>query len=88
MRSDHLRRREFGAAVAWPLSARAQELGRLNTIGYMGLTTPSAQSTWTAPFLRRLRELGWIEGRNLAIEYRWAEGRNDRLAWRTGNAQA
>jgi hypothetical protein len=81
----NMRRREFitllgGAAAAWPLAARAQQPGKLKTIGYMGSTTPSAQSPWTTPFFRRLRELGWIEGRNLAIEYRWAEGRNDRLA--------
>ena len=68
------------AAVAWPFAARAQQPGKLKTIGYLGSTTPSAQSPWTTPFLRRLRELGWIEGRNLAIEYRWAEGRNDRFA--------
>jgi putative ABC transport system substrate-binding protein len=82
-----MKRRAFltllGGAAAWvaePLAARAQQPGKLKTIGYMGPTTPSAQSPWTAPFLRRLHELGWIEGRNLAIEYRWAEGRNDRFA--------
>jgi putative tryptophan/tyrosine transport system substrate-binding protein len=79
-----MKRRAFitalGGAAAWPLVARAQQPGKLKTIGYMGSTTPSAQSPWTTPFLRRLRELGWIEGRNLAIEYRWAEGRNDRFA--------
>jgi putative tryptophan/tyrosine transport system substrate-binding protein len=69
-----------GAAAAWPLAARAQDPGKLRIIGYMGSTTPSAQSPWTTPFLRRLRELGWIEGRNLAIEYRWGEGRNDSFA--------
>ncbi len=80
-----MRRRDFialtgGVAAGWPLSLRAQQTEKLRTIGYMGSTTPSAQNPWTAPFLRRLRELGWIEGRNLAIEYRWAEGRNDRFA--------
>jgi putative tryptophan/tyrosine transport system substrate-binding protein len=54
--------------------------GDLPIIGYMGSTTPSARGPWTAPFLRRLRELGWIEGRNLAIEYRWGEERNDSFA--------
>jgi putative ABC transport system substrate-binding protein len=83
--ASHIERRKFlatlgGAAVAWPLAARAQPPGKLRTIGYMGSTTPSAQSPWTAPFVRRLRELGWIEGHNLAIEYRWAEGRNERFA--------
>jgi putative ABC transport system substrate-binding protein len=79
-----MRRRDFitllGGAAAWPLAALAQDPSRLRIIGYMGSTTPSAQSPWTTPFLRRLRELGWTEGRNLAIEYRWGEGRNDRFA--------
>jgi putative tryptophan/tyrosine transport system substrate-binding protein len=80
-----VKRREFitllgGAAAAWPITSLAQERGKLRMIGYMGSTTPSAQSPWTTPFLRRLHELGWIEGHNLAIEYRWGEGRNDRFA--------
>jgi putative tryptophan/tyrosine transport system substrate-binding protein len=45
----------------------------------MGASVPTAVSTWTAAFVERLRELGWIEGRNIAIEYRWAEGRFERL---------
>ena len=78
-------RREFitlvgGAAAAWPLAARAQQPAKLPTIGFLGATTPSAQSQWTAAFLERLRGLGWIEGRNVAIEYRWMEGRNERVA--------
>ena len=78
-----MRRREFitllgGAAVAWPFAARAQQAGRLPTIGFFGSSTPSAMSPWTAAFVRRLRELGWIEGRTIAIEYRWAEGRSER----------
>ena len=78
-----MRRREFitllgGAAVAWPLAARAQQPGKLPTIGFLGGNAPSTQSQWTAAFVQRLRELGWFEGRNLAIEYRWAEGRFDR----------
>jgi len=76
-------RREFitllgGAAAAWPLAARAQEKRR--TIGLLGSGTAAAQSNWTAAFVHRLHELGWSEGRNLAIEDRWAEGRNDRFA--------
>ena len=78
-------RREFitllgGAAAAWPVAARAQQPGKLPTIGFLGATTPPAQSQWTAAFLERLRGLGWIEGRNVAIEYRWMEGRNERVA--------
>src|SRR5262249_33625599 len=78
-------RREFitllsGAAVAGPLAARAQQSGRLRTIGFLGPNTHSAASEWLAAFAQRLRELGWIEGRTVAIEYRWAEGRKERAA--------
>jgi putative ABC transport system substrate-binding protein len=79
-----VRRRDFitllGGAAAWPLAARAQERGKLPTIGYLGAATPSAWSQRTAAFVQRLHELGWIEGRTVAIEYRWAEGRNERFA--------
>jgi putative tryptophan/tyrosine transport system substrate-binding protein len=71
----------LGAAVAaWPLPARAQHPGKLPTIGFLGESTPVAQSERTAAFVQRLRELGWIEGRTIAIEYRWAEGRSERFA--------
>jgi putative tryptophan/tyrosine transport system substrate-binding protein len=79
-----MQRREFitviGGAAAWPLTARAQQAGKLPTIGFLGANTPAAMSQWTAAFVQRLRELGWIEGRNLAIEYRWGEGRTERYA--------
>src|SRR5262249_52271673 len=83
-RGDRVKRREFitlvgGAAVAWPLAARAQP-PTVPVIGFLGSGTPSAWSPWTAAFVQRLRELGWIEGRNIAIEYRWAEGRPERFA--------
>jgi len=79
-----MRRRDFikgivGSATAWPLAARAQQAARLPTIGFLGPTTRSAQTQWVATFLERLRELGWIEGRTIAIEYRWAEDRADRV---------
>jgi putative ABC transport system substrate-binding protein len=76
-----VRRREFIAlaAAAWPLAARAQQVGKLPTIGYLGADA-SAFSPWTAAFVARLRELGWIENRNIAIEYRWSEGRTERYA--------
>jgi len=64
-----------GAAVAWPLAARAQQVGKLPTIGFLGSSTLSTMSEWIAAFVQRLRERGWIEGRNIAIEYRWAEAR-------------
>jgi ABC-type uncharacterized transport system substrate-binding protein len=79
----HLRRREFivtfGSAAAWPLVARAQQPA-MPVIGFLGASTPSTESQRVAAFVQRLRELGWIDGRNLTIEYRWAEGRNERYA--------
>jgi putative tryptophan/tyrosine transport system substrate-binding protein len=85
MRINPWKRREFisllgGAAVAWPLAARAQQAGKPPTIGFLGAATPSVANPWVAAFVGRLRELGWIEGRNLTIEYRWAEGSGDRAA--------
>jgi putative ABC transport system substrate-binding protein len=79
-----MRRREFitllGGAAAWPLAARAQQPGKLPTVGFLGPNTRSAASEWVAAFVQRLRELGWIEGRTVAIEYRWVEGREERYA--------
>jgi putative tryptophan/tyrosine transport system substrate-binding protein len=80
-----LRRRAFitllgGAAAAWPLAVRAQQPAKLPTIGFLGTVTASAQGQWLAAFVQRLRELGWSEGRNVAIEVRWAEGRAERFA--------
>jgi len=80
-----MRRREFitllgGAAAAWPLAARAQQPRKLPTIGVLGPNTSSLDSRRVGAFVQRLGELGWIEGRNVAIEYRWAEGRTERLA--------
>jgi ABC-type uncharacterized transport system substrate-binding protein len=80
-----MRRRDFitllgGAAVAWPLAARAQQPGKLPTIGFLGATNPTTWSPFVNAFLQRMRELGWVDGRNVAIEYRWAEGREDRYA--------
>jgi putative tryptophan/tyrosine transport system substrate-binding protein len=80
-----VKRREFitllgGAAAAWPLAARAQQPAKLPTIGFLGTITPVVQIRWTEAFVRRLRELGWIEGRTIAIEFRWAEGRSERAA--------
>jgi putative tryptophan/tyrosine transport system substrate-binding protein len=69
-----------GAAVAWPLAARAQQAAKLPTVGFLGTPAASAWAPWTAAFVQRLRELGWIEGRTVAIQYRWAEGRAERWA--------
>src|SRR5262249_31515946 len=76
-------RREFlaalgGAAAAWPLAARAQPL-KVARIGFLGLVSPASQASRVAAFRAGLRDLGWIEGRNLLIEFRWAEGDYGRL---------
>jgi putative ABC transport system substrate-binding protein len=79
-----MRRREFitllSGAAAWPLTIRAQQLNKLPTIGFLGSTSHSAAAPWVTAFQRRLWELGWDEGRNVTIEYRWGEGRGDRFA--------
>jgi ABC-type uncharacterized transport system substrate-binding protein len=80
-----MRRRDFiallgGAYVAWPLMASAQPRGKLPTIGFLGGSTPATWAPFVGAFDKRLRELGWIEGRNVAMEYRWAEGRSERYA--------
>jgi putative tryptophan/tyrosine transport system substrate-binding protein len=77
-------RREFitllgGAAAAWPRAARAQQAGKLPTIGFLVSGTPASHGQWVAAFVQRLRELGWID-RTIAIEVRWAGGRGERLA--------
>jgi putative tryptophan/tyrosine transport system substrate-binding protein len=77
-------RRDFitlvGGVAAWPLATRAQQSGKLPTIGFFSAGSAAPLSNWVAAFVKRLHELGWIEGRTVAIEYRWAEGRNERLA--------
>jgi putative tryptophan/tyrosine transport system substrate-binding protein len=79
-----LKRREFiallgGAAAGWPLAASAQHPGKLPTIGFLGADA-SAFSAWSTAFVAHLRELGWVENRNVAIEYRWSQGRTERYA--------
>jgi len=78
-----MRRREFitllGAATAWPRRTRAQQAGKLPTIGFLGADA-AAFAPWTAAFVARLGELGWIEGKTVAIEYRWSQGRSERYA--------
>jgi len=79
-----VKRRQFitllGGAAAWPLAAGAQQAARVPTIGILGAGTPSSHGQWFAAFVQRLRELGWMEGRTVAIEYRWTEGRDERFA--------
>ena len=78
-----MKRRDFIAGLcgtaAWPVAAHAEQPTKLPTIGFLGTTTPSAWVDYVPAFVQRLRELGWVEGRTVAIEYRWAEGRNDRF---------
>jgi len=78
-----MKRREFlralgGAAAALSLEARADQAGRPPTIGFLGANKPSIQKEWVDAFVKRLNELGWVEGRSVTIEYRWAEGRAER----------
>jgi putative ABC transport system substrate-binding protein len=83
--ASHIERRTFlatlgGAAAAWSLAAGAQQATKVPTIGILGSGIPATQGQWYAAFVQRLRELGWIDGRTVAIEYRWAEGRDERAA--------
>ena len=79
-----MRRREFitilgGAAVLWPLSARAQNAGKIPRIGFLGNSTAAMETNLIGPFRDGLRQFGYEEGRNLIIEFRWAEGKYDRF---------
>src|SRR6516162_10608048 len=74
-----IQRRKFlatllGGAAAWPLAARAQQAGKVPTIGFLGSGTPITAGAWVVAFAQRLRELGWIEDRTIKIDLRWAEG--------------
>jgi putative tryptophan/tyrosine transport system substrate-binding protein len=81
--SAKLKRREFitllGGAAAWPLATHAQQPA-MPVIGFLGSPTPSVGAHWLAAFVKRMRELNWIEGRTVAIEVRWAGGRSERFA--------
>jgi putative ABC transport system substrate-binding protein len=78
-----MRRREFiaalGGAAGWPFVARAQQVRKLPTVGYLDMSSRSTGAAATAVFLQRLRELGWREGRTVAIEFRWADGHGERI---------
>jgi putative ABC transport system substrate-binding protein len=85
MQFEQLKRRQFiallgAAASSLPFAARAQQPRKLPTIGFQGSGTSLTGSQWAAAFVQRLRELGWIDGRTVAIEYRWGVGRDERFA--------
>src|SRR5262245_14315617 len=78
-RGPPMRRREFitvivGDTATWPMRTSAQQTGKLPTVGFLGAAA-SGLAAWAADLSARLRELGWVEGRTIAIEYRWSEGR-------------
>ena len=80
-----MRRREFitllGGAVAWPLAARAQQAARspMPLIGFLSSRAPDTEAHLVAAFLQGLKDLGYVDGQNVALEYRWAEGRYEQL---------
>jgi len=78
-----VRRREFiallGGAAAWPLGARAQQTAKMSRIGYLGSSSPTLEPHYVEAFRQKLRDLGHVEGENIAIEYRWADGQDDQL---------
>ena len=81
---SNIKRREFigllgGAAAAWPLAARAQQSGKLPTIGFLGASSATAASRNVNAFLQGMHALGYVKGRDFEIEYRWAEGQQERL---------
>jgi putative tryptophan/tyrosine transport system substrate-binding protein len=70
----------FVTAIVWPWAGRAQQPAKVRTVGLLGASSPDTAGPWIAAFVGRLGELGWTEGKNVVIEYRWAEARNERYS--------
>jgi putative ABC transport system substrate-binding protein len=83
MQFGQLKRREFiallGGGAAWPLGVRAQQSEKVPRVGFLGNSTETLEANLVGPFRERLRELGYREGRNIVVEYRWAEGEYERF---------
>ena len=79
-----MKRREFiallGGAAAWPLTVHTQQPAGQSKIGLLGSTTAQIEGKRVSGFVQRLREFGWIDGKNVIIEYRWTDGRTERFA--------
>ena len=78
-----MRRREFiailGGVAGWPIAVHGQQLKKIPRVGFLGLTSPAAHAQFLEAFRRGLRDLGYIDGESISVEYRWAEGQYDRL---------
>jgi len=84
MQFDQLKRREFvtllgGAAATWPLTVHSQQASKIPRIGFLGAASPSTFASRLEGIRMGLRDFGYVEGRNITIDYRWAEGRYERL---------
>src|SRR5262245_22958068 len=77
-----MRRRSFiaglGSAAAWPIPARGQQPAKVTRMGFLGPASPSMTAGWIDALRAGLRDLGYLEGKNIRFEFRWAEGNDDR----------
>ena len=80
MRRRYFLQAMFGTIATLPAVAATQQAASVPTIGFLGPLSESAMSAWTAAFVKRLSELGWVDGRSIKLEYRWAHGNSDKMA--------